>query len=163
RWAWAIVAGLVLGWMWTTREDGVWVLPGLALLLLGYPFVSRASRRACPAPGARVARREWGGFTIGVACFLLASVGWVSLVAAVNQAKYGVSTSVDTRASAFRDALLELHRVRVGEPVPMVPVPRAVRREVYAQSPAFARLREHIERDAAKCRPAGAGCDDYGG
>ena len=34
RLIWAAVAGAVLGWFWLTREEGLWIMPGLVLLVL---------------------------------------------------------------------------------------------------------------------------------
>src|SRR5690606_12220056 len=41
---WALAGGALLGWFWLTREDGIWVLPGIALLFVA-AFV-QARRRA---------------------------------------------------------------------------------------------------------------------
>ena len=155
-WGWAALAGLVLGWMWTTREDVVWVLPGLALLLL-----------ASVAQAWRV-RSGWLRPGVGLVLIALAFAGWMSLVASANRVKYGVAVTVETREGAFGDALAALQRVRVGEPVPHVPVPRHVREAAYAASPAFARLRPRLEAPGAQwtgngCRLYPHSCGDYAG
>lgn len=152
---WAVLAGLACGWLWSTREDAVWVVPGFALLLLAHV-----------ATGWRSAgeRRRTG---IGIALVGLGFAAWLSLVAGINLASYGVFTTVDTRASAYRDALSALHRVRVGPPVPYVPVPGPVREAVYGASPSFARLRSYLEDPARRggdaCRQAPEACIDYSG
>src|SRR5262249_44029720 len=33
RYLYAALAGAALGWLWLTREEGVWILPGLAVLV----------------------------------------------------------------------------------------------------------------------------------
>src|SRR5690606_14631099 len=108
-WRWAVLAGLVFAWLWSTREDAIWVLPGVALLVLAH---------AAAAWRGRIGRRRLG---VGLALMAFAFAGWLSLVAGVNMAKYGVFTTVDTRATAYRDALSALQRVRVGAPVHQVP------------------------------------------
>src|SRR5690606_24043390 len=51
RWsglAWATLAGASLGWFWTTREDGLWLLPGIVMLVVvaaGYLVRHRAAWR----------------------------------------------------------------------------------------------------------------------
>ncbi|MBB1472648.1 hypothetical protein H5368_06365 [Luteimonas sp. MC1782] len=154
-WGWAVSAGLALAWLWTTREDAVWVVPGITLLLLGH---------AVPAWRERVARRR---LALGLALVALAFGGALSVVAGINMARYGVFATVDTRGTAYRDALTALHRVRVGPPVHQVPVPEPVRSAVYAASPAFARLRPYLEapdhRGGDACRLASHACSDYSG
>lgn len=155
-WGWATLAGLVSGWMWTTREDVVWVVPGVMVLLL--VAVSSAWR----IPGGR---RRAG---VGIACVGLAFAGWMALVATANLVKYGAFVTVETREGAYADAMSALQRVRVGEPVPYVPVPAKVREAVYEVSPAFARLRPYLEDrgspwTATGCRLYPHSCGDYAG
>lgn len=155
-WGWAALAGLALGWMWTTREDVVWVLPGLLLLLLAAGAQARRDRAG------------WRRLGTGLACIALASGGWMSLVASANSVKYGAFVTVETRDGAFADALSALQRVRVGEPVSHVPVPARVREAIYVASPAFARLRPHLEDSRSHwtrsgCRLYPHSCGDYAG
>ncbi len=154
-WRWAVLAGLAFAWLWTTREDAIWVLPGVALLVLA---------QAAAAWRGQVGRRR---LVVGLALMAFAFAGWLSLVAGVNMAKYGVFTTVDTRATAYRDALSALQRVRVGPPVHQVPVPESVRQAVYVASPAFARLRLYLEDPARRggdaCRLPPHACSDYSG
>lgn len=155
-WWWAGGAGLAFAWMWTTREDAIWAVPGLALLVLA---------RGVQAWRTRDERRRLAAGTVVVA---IAFCGWLSLVAAVNQAKYGVFITVETRESGFADALAALQRVRVGDPVPFVPVPHDVRLAVYGASPAFARLQPFLEGPGLHWTRSGCGnyphaCGDYAG
>lgn len=156
-WRWAVLAGLLIGWAWTTREDLVWSVPGLALLLLV---------RAGPAWREAVERRR---LAIGLGLFALSFAGWISLVAGVNLAKYGSFATVETRGWDYADALWALQRVRVGEATPYVPVPARVREAVYAVSPAFAQLRPQLETgDASHWKGVGCprlpeSCGDFAG
>ncbi|WP_202841168.1 hypothetical protein [Luteimonas saliphila] len=156
RLAWASAAGVTLGWFWTTREDGIWMLPGVALLLLagaGWAWRDRAQRRSVLAACA------WT---------VLATLAWLSLVATTNGLKYGAFTTVELKSPAFSDALGALQGVREGDVVPFVPVPERVREAVYAVSPSFARLRPALEEgDRFWLRPGctlyGQTCGDYAG
>ncbi|MBJ6982590.1 hypothetical protein [Luteimonas sp. MC1572] len=154
-WRWALLAGFAFAWLWSTREDGIWVLPGVALLLLAH---------AAAAWRERAGRRRLG---VGLALMALAFAAWLSLVAGANLVQYGVFTTVDTRATSYRDALSTLQRVRVGPPVAQVPVPERVREAVYVASPAFARLRPYLEDPAQRggdaCRLPPHACSDYSG
>lgn len=156
RWFWAAASGWTLAWFWTTREDGIWLFPGLAILLLARWWQVRRDpegRRCLAAGGA-----------------LMASVFglWLGLVASANWIKYGEFATVDMKESAFEDALSALHRVHVGEVVPYVPVPQKVREAVYDVSPAFARLRPHLEGTGKYWTKPGCSiypqtCGDYAG
>ena len=155
-WLWATLAGLVLGWLWTPREDGAWVVPGVALLLAaGGAWTWRSGRGR-------------GKLGIGAALLGLSFAAWLAAVAAANQASYGVFLTVETREGAYADALSALQRVRVGDPVPFVPVPAKVREAVYAASPAFARLRPRLEEPDSPwksngCRLYPHSCGDHAG
>lgn len=146
-WWWAIMAGLSFAWLWSTREDGVWVVPGVVLLVLA---------RAVQVAGDRSEIRRLGA---GGVLAALAFAGWLSLVATANLAKYGVFVTVDTRESAYGDATTALQSVRVGLSVPYVPVPAEVREAIYPVSPAFASLRPHF--DGAGRDWTGPGCGHY--
>lgn len=145
-WGWAVLAGSTLAWLWLTREDGIWILPGVAGVLLALGWQMRRDR----APRRALA--------LGVGLAAMIFVGVLSVVATVNLARYGVFATNDFKGPGFGDALSALQRVRVGEPVAYVPVPKKVREAVYAVSPTFARLRPHLDGNG---RNAGSG--DYKG
>lgn len=155
-WRWAVLAGISLAWFWSTREDAVWIVPGIAVLVFAaalQAWQDRAGRRRLVAGSALAA---------------LAFAGWLSLVAGANLVKYGIFVTVETRESAYDEAMAALQRVRVGEPVPYVPVPREVRKAVYAVSPAFARLAPYFESAGIGWTEPGCGlyphtCGDYAG
>jgi len=132
--AWAAAAGVLLGWFWTTREDGVWLLPGVGLLVLAaiaWAWHDQARRRNVSVAGVAL---------------VLASLGWLGLVASANGVKYGEFVLTDVKHAAFSEALGALHSVHAGPVVPFVPVPRQAREAVYRVSPTFARLRPALER-----------------
>lgn len=156
RLAWAAVAGLTLGWFWSTREDGIWILPGIAILL-----VVRA---------LQVWRNRDGMRGIGAGSLLMALVaaGFLALIATANWTKYGRFETVDVKGVAFSGAVSRLQQVRVGDVEAYVPVPGKVRRAVYPVSPTFARLQPYLE-DAGRhwtrhgCRIYADTCGDYAG
>jgi hypothetical protein len=156
RLLWATAAGVSLGWFWLTREDGIWILPGLGLLFLGRCLQADRDR----AVAMRVAKDG----VVVVAAFaavlaVLASLNWIA---------YGRFETVDFKGAAYRDAVRALQGVRVGDAVPYVPVPGKVRREVYAVSPTFAQLEPYFE-DAGRgwmqpgCDVYPESCGDYAG
>lgn len=156
RLCWAAAAGLLLGWFWTTREDGLWLLPGLGVLLvaaLAWAWRDPPQRRAIALAAG----------TLAVAC-----LGWLGLVTLANGVKYDAFVLTDVKDAAFSDALGALHGVQAGPVVPFVPVPRQVREAVYGVSPGFARLRPALEDpDNFWTRPGCSvyphACGDYAG
>lgn len=154
---WALAGGVLLGWFWLTREDGIWVLPGIALLFVG-AFL-HARRQA----GAKRRLALHAGMLLGAFGLVLGAASMGNLIA------YGKFQTVDFKSSEFKEALSALHRVRVGEAVPYVPVPEKVRKAVAAVSPAFASLQPYFEGHgrnwihASDCRAKPTVCGDYPG
>lgn len=153
---WATAAGVSLGWFWLTREDGIWIVPGLGVLFLGRCLQGdreRALAMRTAMDGVVLA----GAFAAVLAG--LASLNWIA---------YGRFETVDFKGAAYGNAVRALQQVRVGEPVPYVPVPAKVRREVYAASPTFAQLEPYFE-DAGRgwtqpgCAVYPDSCGDYAG
>lgn len=133
RLAWAIAGGLVFGWAWITREDSGWILPGLLLMCGLYLLRLRNEKRAMAAIG------------VSMAAFGASSLAVVGTIATINLAVYGTFLEVDFKSPSFLKALSVLESVRVGEPVPHVPVPDKVRQAVYKVSPAFASLQPYLD------------------
>jgi hypothetical protein len=132
RWLWALAGGLDFGWFWMTREDVIWVVPGVMFMLVAQACLSW--RRGAGLRGAAAA----------IAVFLLAAFGLHAAVATVNLVKYGTFQTVDFKGAAFERAVQDLQSVRVGPPVPFVPVPAKVRQAIDRVSPAFAALEPYF-------------------
>ena len=132
RAAWASVGGLALAWAWLTREEGFWLLPGLALGL-GFLLIGDARAR-------RFARSVTVVAAAGAGCAAL-----LSLFAWRNSVAYGTWVGVEFNDASFRRALGTLERVESGGTIPYVPVSRATRERIYAVSPAFAELKDGLD------------------
>lgn len=156
RLLWGAASGVALAWFWMTREDGIWILPGLALIVLLqafrlWPWRREVLRLAVPVGGAGIAM-----------------VGTLCAVAAVNLAVYGTFTVVDFKSRDFAQALNVLQSVRVGDPVPFVPVPAKVRAAVDKVSPTFASLEPYLKGEgrvweAPGCAIYPSTCSDFAG
>lgn len=133
RLAWAVAGGLMLGWAWLTREDSGWILPGLFVMFGLHLLRLRNDNRAM----ATIAG--------SIATFGASSLAVVGTIAAINLAVYGTFLEVDFKSPSFLKALTMLQSVRVGDPVPHVPVPDKVRQAVYKVSPAFASLEPYFD------------------
>jgi hypothetical protein len=133
-WIWSIGLGAFLSAFWLTREESVWLLPALAVLLV--PFVLRA-------------RRETWDFAIERAAFatlpfalLLSSL---AIVTQVNAGAYGWATVVELQSPEFAAAYGSLARIDHPPAERQVPVPHAALDVAYAVSPAALELRASLD------------------
>jgi hypothetical protein len=133
RAGWAVLLGVALAWVWITREEGVWIVPGLVILIAADAVAGFRAH-------ASAASRIWPYLVAG-----LAAAGPVFAVCATNERQYGWFGTVEFRAPEFVEAYGALTRVRVEPPVDYVPVTRATRLAIYKVSPAFATLRPYLE------------------
>ncbi len=141
------IAGLIVGWFWLTREEGVWILPAAAILILGALLSTWLRSRTIRLPIT---------VTLSMLCFFgLTILTFRSL----NFIAYGSFVGVDFQESNFVSAVQSLQNVRVGKPVPYLPAPRQVRLKVYQVSPAFASLQKYL--DPAGAPIAQSGCRWY--
>jgi hypothetical protein len=129
-----ILAGLALGSFWLTREESVWLLPAVGLLLLG---LAASLGREFPA--------RWRGLAVSLGLFVLAALLPILTVSALNLRHYGWFGTVEFRAGGFKAAYGALTRLKTGPELPQVPVTRQMRELAYEISPAFAQLRPHLE------------------
>lgn len=132
--------GLFLAAFWLTREEGIWLLPSIALLLSftiydllsGKPHGFR--KKACAI--CLIPVGIWG-------CAVLA-------VSALNYSKYGVFSTVEFKTESLKQAYGALVRVSPDRRLPYIPVPRETRKEIYDVSPSFEKLESFLEGDLGK-------------
>ena len=152
----AALAGIVGAWFWTTREEGIWLLPCLlGLVALGACGRHRGSRR-----GSLIAPM----LAAAIAVTLVVAVGLV------NRLAYGRFVVNEITDAPFRHALEALERASYPDWRPYVPVPENARMRIYAQSPTFNRLKlwlEHTGHDldwrTSSCDVLPLSCGDLGG
>lgn len=130
---WSLGLGLALAAFWTTREEGVWILPALAVVGV-YLFISMIRMRR------NVFSRSMLLFIPAALC-----IAGVLAVCALNHRYYGVFEVVDMKSHAFERANGALMRVRHEQWNQYANVPKEVRLKVYEISPAFAELRDFLE------------------
>jgi hypothetical protein len=135
RLGWAALLGLSFAWLWLTREESIWIIPSLALLLVS--VLSSWLRD----------RTRWRSLLAPLACASLTTAVPLLTVCTLNQKHYGLFGTVEFRAPAFVSAYAALGRVRSSSPLERVPLPRDARLLIYDVSPTFARLRPHLEGD----------------
>jgi hypothetical protein len=142
----ASVAGLVLGWAWLTREEGIWLLPGLTLLAFGAVFINRAEGGRSIALARNIA--------VVVATFLAFNGAFI----ASNRIAYGSYVGVDFKQRDFTAAVDALQSVDTGSVTPFVPVPAAARSEVAKISPTFQPLAAVLAPGTPLSEGWGIGC-----
>lgn len=133
----ALGTGMLFGWFWLTREESIWLVPGLVLLVLGAVWLQWSQKQSL---------RPW------VRCVAWFVVGLLSINVGnklVNFVEYGQFISVDFTGPSFKQAMSALQSVRDGPVIPHVPVPEKVRKEIYAASPAFNELSWYLEDKAS--------------
>lgn len=145
----AVLAGVMFGWAWLTREEGVWFLPGLGLLLAGGILVNRSASSTLFIIGRNVC---------------IAAVAFVAVNAVFmtcNFFAYGAFVGVDVKESNFKAVLSALQSVKAGPVVPYLPVPFAARSEVAKISPTFEPLNKALAPSGPLSRWGAHGCSLY--
>jgi hypothetical protein len=126
------LCGLVLGWFWLTREEGIWIVPGILILI---------SVAMWDAFRAHKLRGLFGSLMIVFCVFTATQVG----VRAINLWVYGKFIDVEVKDKNFLRALGAIDSVRSGGTKPFISVTKAARERIYAVSPAFASLRDYFD------------------
>jgi hypothetical protein len=151
----SLLSGMLLGWLWLTREEAVWIVPGGAVIFLAAAW--QAWRGRNPRPLA------WSS-----AIVLLSFAATQLAFEAVNWRVYGKFVGVDVKERNFQRALGALQSVRSGASRPFVAITNASMQKVYEVSPTFATLQPHFQGPVGKtweqtsCHTLGTTCGDIG-
>lgn len=149
-------SGFCFGLFWITREEGVWVLPGFAFIVL-YSLVLNGKEK-----------RSLGLLIRALSIYILGALTPLFITGLLNLAAYGSFQNVDVKNSSFVNVLNALNKVEVGEEIPYIPVPQKKREVIYKVSPAFRELQTYFE-DTGKgwtlpgCEIYKHTCGDYAG
>ncbi len=133
---WAGLAGLAFGGFWLTREESVWLIPSIVLLVAAGLFWAYKISQS----QGRIMLVSLGVAALGAA-LPVAGISWQ------NYRHYGWFGTVEFRAAEFQDAYGAMVRVNIGPELPYVPVTRESREAMYAVSPTFAKLQPYFEGD----------------
>jgi hypothetical protein len=127
-----LIGGLLLGWLWLTREEGAWIMPGLAVLAAGAIFRAAAERGVMRLAATALA---------AIAVFGVVNAG----LRLVNWRLYGAPVGVEYKETNFVRAIGAVHSVRSGGIKRFVSVTRAARQKIYPVSPSFAELAPYLD------------------
>jgi hypothetical protein len=148
--------GLVFGFFWITREEGIWIIPSLLLLLSFKTLQLKKQNLAIKTIFYR--------FTY----FSLVAIIFVSLIAFINYYNYGKFEVVDFKGTAYSQAFKSLNSVDVGKELPYLPVSSKKRQIIYTISPSFVQLKDYFDNKGRFWTVFGCSlyswtCDDYAG
>lgn len=149
-WPWALLAGLAGSAFWYSREEGIWFVPSILLLLVTF------AGTGWPASTGR--RLSW------LACLALPAViffGARFTLHTINHAYYGVSMGVDVNTGSFPAAYGAMMRVSSPDPIPGVAITTTTRNLIYPHSPALAEIAAQLDGPVTDIwGPAGWGEND---
>ena len=131
-----IALGVAAAAFWLTREEGVWLIPALAIPICYWVVNNRKSMRDPVI---------FGHLALPVLCF----AAIVFAVNATNWAVYGVFRNNDFRSADFQGAYGALSRITHDHWERFVVFPKDARMRAYKVSPAAAELREFFEGDGS--------------
>lgn len=151
-----VLFGLTFGAFWLTREEGVWVVPGIALFI-GYKLIS-------------IKRSGVDGqvFIMCLVIYLISASLPFLIISSINYFKYETFEVVDVKGEPFKTALKRLNSVSIGPEIPYLPVPQNKRELIYKISPAFRQLESYFEGTGKGWTQPGCSiyphtCGDYAG
>lgn len=133
KWRALVFVGGIGGWFWLTREEGVWLLPALALLVTYWLWMQRD------------ALRYWKSIASFVALPVLVATLVVGAVNTANYAVYGVFRNNDFRSADFLAGYGALTRIRHDQWQRYVLFPKDARERAYEMSAAARELRPYFE------------------
>lgn len=138
---WSLFCGLSLSMLWLTREEGVWIIPSVTLLI-GYTLFELYQMLGFSK--ALIAR-----ILLSLMPFAILLVS-IHLISSLNYTYYGVYKITEIGSKPFTSAYGALMRVKHPQWKRYLPLPEAVRQQIYQVSPAFKELEPLMESDIGK-------------
>jgi len=130
---WSVSLGFALSALWLTREEGMWIVPSMLILLVGSVVLFFRDKLS-------VKRKLLLFFCIPLLVTFLI-IKWVMLI---NLKLYGIDDVTEVKSPAFLSAYGSLMRVEHTDWKPTVPVPQDVRDSLYRECPAFNELKPFL-------------------
>lgn len=138
NWWLVVLLGVVAALFWLTREEGVWLLPAMAVLAAYW--VARQF----------MAKQPWKSILSLIAVPLVVATLLVGVVNSINYAVYGVFRNNDFRSSDFQSGYGALTRIHQDEWRRYVPFPADARHRAYEMSAAARELKPFFEGEGGE-------------
>lgn len=158
RWGMLCFYGGAIALFWITREEGIWIVPAVGLILLYRVVIDwqSANKKALvPLVKSSLQLMLFISLPILIICFF-------------NYLKYGAFLTVDFKDPHFSNSLSLLNSIESNVRISHVPVNKAQREIAYAVSPTFAELKDYLEGEGQGWTRPGCNvypetCGDYAG
>ncbi|MGE3897227.1 MAG: hypothetical protein AB7F39_04910 [Variibacter sp.] len=147
RMLFALLSGVLLEWTWLTREEGIWLVPGLGIIVLGRALQLWRERGSFRNAAAMIGC-VLGGFMCVQASFFT-----------MNYLRYGALVGVDTKETNFMNAFAALQSIDTGDRRPYVPVSEATLEAAAAHSATFAPVANSLRKGGPLDGWYKAGCE----
>ena len=156
----SLAAGATVGVFSLTREEMMWILPTLLVVVAGLPICVvvrwwfRTPRTREPA---RRALRGLGRLALVVAIIGMVGAAVILRVTTTNERQYGVAITNDLVYGTYARAYADWRRVAGGVSSPDDPITRVQREAVYAVSPLAKSLQPYLDPPGGCVTPPGGG------
>jgi hypothetical protein len=131
---WSSGTGIFLAAFWNTREESIWLLPSLVLLLIPAFFSLR-----------KLARSKKIVFAVLYILPILLLIATNYTLKKINHHKYGVFATIELETPEFKSAYGGLLRIKSDKWRQFFPIVRDVREQAYQVSPTFQELKPYLE------------------
>ena len=136
---WSTLLGCAFSLLWFTREEGIWMLPSLALFILYFLIINSGL--------------TWREFCKRATCLVwigLIFVGVKFTFTTLNQKYYGAPVIIELKTPEFQAALGGLMNIDGLGSKRYVPVSFKSQAAAIEASPTFSKLAEYLEEDPKK-------------
>lgn len=144
---WGVLLGGALSVYWLSREERVWLLPSMGVLVVAALVTGRRGRPPT-SPDTSLWRRGLAGWVPTLAIMVVAGIclqASTALVRGINDRQYGAPLVTDLVEGEFAETYTAWQSVLAGTDRRFVPISRAQREAVYAISPAAREMQPHLE------------------
>lgn len=138
----AIIGGLTLASLWLTREDGIWILPFIlvviTLLIISILFQNRKDKKI------QWNRKVVTKLIVAILPMLILIIS-LQAVKLVNYANYGIYAYNEINDGYFGKVIKTMYRVKTDEDIPYVTVTRNKIKLLYENSPTLKSIEPELE------------------
>lgn len=138
----AIIGGLTLASLWLTREDGIWILPFIlvviTLLIISILFQNRKDKKI------QWNRKVITKLIVAILPMLILIIS-LQAVKLVNYANYGIYAYNEINDGYFGKVIKTMYRVKTDEDIPYVTVTRNKIKLLYENSPTLKSIEPELE------------------